>query len=116
MRIKKEVLENILELCRQAYPREIGGILLGVKEVRDFVLLPGEYYGDSIYMQLYNIPIYADAVGTFHSHPGPPVPSPADLNFFPKMGKQHLIIGWPYSKENVRAYDAEGHPISLEIV
>ncbi len=117
MRIKKEVLERILELCRQAYPNEIGGILLGKDVVRDFILLPGEYYRDSIYMQLHNLPIYPDAVGTFHSHPrGLPVPSQADLGLFAKTGREHLVIGWPYTEENVRAYDSRGRRLPLQVV
>ena len=116
MRIKREVLERILELCRQAHPREVAGILLGKEEVTDFVLMPGEYFESSVYVRTYNIPIYPDALGTFHSHPGPPVPSQADLRVFSMTGREHLIIGWPYARNTVRAYNPSGNELPVEVV
>ncbi len=116
MRIKKEVLEKILALCKEAYPNEVAGILLGTDTVNDFVIMPGEYFEASVYVKTYNIPIYPNAAGTFHSHPGPPVPSRADLDFFSKTGREHLIIGWPYNLENIRSYDSMGRRAPLQII
>ena len=50
MRIKREVMKGILELCRNAHPYEVGGLLLGKRTVSDYVLIPGRFYSYSIYI------------------------------------------------------------------
>ena len=117
MKTKKSVLENILGLCREAYPREIGGILLGKKVVDDFVLVPGQFTVHSIYIRMYDIPIYTNVAGTFHSHPGPhPRPSGADLEFFRRIPGTHFVITKPYDLNSVHAYDSKGREQKVEVV
>ena len=116
MKIKKEMVEALLELSREAYPLEVGGILLN-RPVDDLVILPGKFSGNSIQVYMHHIPIYPTLQGTFHSHPSPNNrPSRADLNFFSKMGREHLIISHPYNLNSIAVYDSSGKPTKLEIV
>jgi proteasome lid subunit RPN8/RPN11 len=109
MKIKRELLEAVLELCRNAHPKEIGGLLIGKKTVDDYVIVPGKFYDFSIYVRMDQLPIYPDLYGTFHSHPTPDSrASKADLDFFGRLGKEHLIIAWPYNLNSFQAYDSLG--------
>lgn len=117
IQIKKQLLEAILELCRNAHPREVGGLLLGKRTVGDYVLLPGKFYNFSIYIWMDRIPIYPDLAGTFHSHPSPSNrPSQADLNLFGEIGTKHLVIAYPYDLNSIRAYDSLGKDIKVKLV
>ena len=116
VKIKREFLEKIIELSSEAYPREVGGILLG-NPIDDFVIIPGRFNYTSIYMRFDQLPIYVNLAGTFHSHPSPhSVPSQADLNLFRRIGKTHLIIAYPYDFNSFQAYNSMGKKIELEIV
>ena len=100
-------------LAREAYPNEVGGILLGKRIINDFVIVPARFSRDSIHVFLNMIPIYPDFVGTFHSHPsGALFPSRADLEFFSNFGRIHLIVdGYLF-----RAFSPKGEEIRLEVV
>ncbi|RLG21599.1 metalloprotease [Candidatus Micrarchaeota archaeon] len=117
VKIKREVIGNLLELCRAAYPNEVGGMLLGKEIIDDFVLTPSEYGPSSIITRMQDMPIYTNIAGSFHSHPtGDNRPSRADLNFFSKTGKYHLIIAYPYTLNKVAAYDVKGRAEELVII
>jgi proteasome lid subunit RPN8/RPN11 len=114
MIIKKALLKNILALCAEAHPREVGGIMLGKPVVDDYLIIPGKFNYSSVYIHMDRIPIYPNLMGTFHSHPSPhAVPSGADLDLFRRIGQEHLIIAHPYNEESVRAYDSFGKPVWL---
>jgi len=116
MKIKKQILDNIVGLCKEAYPREIGGILLGKPVVEDFVLVPGRFETHSIYIKMYDIPIYTNVAGTFHAHPSRQAfPSQADLDFFRRIGKEHIIVTEPYDLNSVYAYDVKGRKIDVVV-
>ena len=115
MEIERKVLESILELCRTT-PHEIGGLLLGKKIINDYVLVPGRFGDYSIYIRFDQLPLYPDLAGTFHSHPGRnSSPSKEDLNFFGKLGRNHLIIAYPYNLNSFTAYDSKGNKIELHV-
>lgn len=117
MIIKKGLLEAILELCQNAHPREIGGLLMGKKVVDDYVIVPGKFYNFSIYIRMDQIPIYPDLFGTFHSHPTPNnQPSKADLDYFGRIGKEHVIIAYPYNLNSLQAYDTLGNKVQVKVV
>jgi proteasome lid subunit RPN8/RPN11 len=114
--IKKKVLSNLLGISREAHPYEVGGLLLGRGAVDDYVLVPGDFTEQSIYIYMDRIPLYPNLVGTFHSHPSPdPRPSRADMNLFSRMGKAHIIIGYPYELNSMRAYDSRGKAMELRV-
>jgi proteasome lid subunit RPN8/RPN11 len=117
MQIKKELIEAILDLCRGAHPREVGGLLLGKKIVDDYVIVPGKFYNFSIYIRMDQLPIYPNLYGTFHSHPTPnSQPSKADVDFFGKLGKEHIIFAYPYSLNSFQVYDTFGRKAQVKIV
>ncbi len=116
MKIKKQILEDILQVAKSFHPRETGGILLGKEQIDDYVLIPGEFNLNSVRVKLNQVPIYVNKQGTFHSHPTPSAnPSNADRKFFSKMGKYHLIIAKPYTQESVKAYNNRGEKIDIEV-
>ena len=116
MKVKKELIEKILELCKEAYPNEVAGILLN-NPADDFVLMPGEFSTFHVYVKMNLIPIYPNLLGTFHSHPtSSNQASQADLNFFTKLGREHLIIAYPYVLNSIAAYKSTGEKSELVIV
>ncbi|MFW5902308.1 MAG: Mov34/MPN/PAD-1 family protein [archaeon] len=115
MKIKEETLEDILQVSKEAYPREVGGILLGKKQVDGFVLIPGRFTSSSVSVKLNQLPIYVNKKGTFHSHPSPSAnPSKADISFFSKMGSYHMIIAKPFTEDKIKAYNNKGEEIKIE--
>lgn len=115
MRIKKEVLKNLLQMCAST-PTEVGGLLLG-NPVDDFVLVPGKLTANSVYIFMDRLPIYPNLRGTFHSHPGSiAMPSRADLDLFGKIGKEHLILAPPFDLNSTAAYDSKGKKSELKII
>ncbi|MBI1973427.1 hypothetical protein HYS54_01310 [Candidatus Micrarchaeota archaeon] len=126
MKVSGKLLSGLVELAREAKPREVGGLLLQKKSVvSDFVLMPGEFTTHSVYVRYYDVPIYPSSVGTFHSHPAPRGrlpgsylggPSRADKDFFSRMGRFHLILADPFSIKTASAWDGRGKPASIELV
>lgn len=119
--IEKECLDLIKESARSSHPKEFAGLLSvgDDKEIiSEVVLLPGTISGSrhAIY-RLTMAPVDYSIVGTVHSHPSPyPVPSEADINFFQKYGRVHIIIAMPYNDTSWKAYDFNGKEIHLEVV
>ncbi len=118
MKIAKETLQFILEVCKSSAPEEFAGMLSAKDDViTEVVIVPGtESTDESAVMQLFMLPnIFT--VGSVHSHPsGNTTPSDTDLELFDKKGVIHIIVGAPYDFNSWRCYDKEGHPIKLEVV
>lgn len=117
MKITETAVDFILESARGAYPREFVG-LLRAKDgiITEVLIIPGSKFGmnrSSIFTNM--VPIDPSIVGSVHSHPGRPIPSRADLNFF-ERGKLNIIAGYPYTFESLAAYNADGTPTKLEMV
>ena len=116
MKIKKELIEKLLVISKEAYPNEVAAILLN-NPVDDFVIMPAEFTTYQVHVKMHLIPIYPTLYGTFHSHPSPNNnPSKADLSFFGKLGKEHLIISYPYDLNSIAVYMNNGEKGDLEIV
>ena len=119
VRIRRELLEYLLELARDFYPNEFAGFLREKKGVFEEVLLaPNPHFGTtSAFFDLWMLPYDENIKGTVHSHPSPsPWPSRADLHFFSKFGGVHLIIAYPFTEDDVRAYLSNGNPVRIEVV
>lgn len=119
MKLKRELLDFILEAARSVHPKEFAGILRKRKEViEDVLILPGTSSSDqSALLQLHMLPIDLDVVGTVHSHPSSSSsPSSADLQFFDKFGRVHIIVAHPYTTDSWAAYNHRGERIEVEIV
>lgn len=118
-RIKKGVLRAALEAGRSSYPSEFAAMLRVEGDcVTELIFIPGTIQGDEhAILPIYNLPVDASVKGSIHSHPDPhPYPSDDDLELFSKHGIIHIILGEPYGKDDWRAYDHTGRPVSLQVV
>ncbi|AIY89327.1 Mov34/MPN/PAD-1 family protein [Geoglobus acetivorans] len=118
MKIRRDLLEALIEMAKNNHPYEFFALLTGKKGIiEEFVYIPfqqGENYAsfDTSFLPL-GMRIY----GTVHSHPSSSFgPSGQDLSTFTSYGKVHIIIHYPYCKHCWKAYDSLGREISLEIV
>ena len=119
VRIRRGLLEYLLELARDFYPNEFGGFLREKDGVFEEVLIaPNPHFGrSSAFFDTWMLPYDESIKGTVHSHPGPnPRPSGADLNFFSKFGGVHIIIAYPFVEDSVRAYRSDGSVLRIEVV
>ena len=117
--INKKALNLILEVSKESYPKEFGGLLRAEKGIiTEIILLPGTLSGNtSAIFQLHMLPVDFTIVGTVHSHPsGSFHPSNADLHLFEKFGSTHIIACMPYDYDSWCAYDYYGNKIGLEIM
>ena len=117
--IKKETLNLILEVSKENYPMEFGGMLRVEKGIiTEILLLPGTVSGDShAIFHLHMLPIDFSVKGTVHSHPSYNFhPSEADLALFSKFGSTHIIVGMPFNKKSWQGYDYKGNSIELTVV
>jgi len=119
VRIRRELLEYLLELAKNAYPNEFAGFLREKDGIFEEVLIaPNPHTGPrSIFFDTWMLPYDETINMTVHSHPSPALwPSEADLEFFSKFGGVHIIIAWPFTADNVRAYSSDGREIRIEVV
>ena len=120
--IDKEVIDEIINISKEAYPNEFMALLEGnieehVLKITGLIFLPIETSQEGAVMQVFMQPLTVNSVGSVHSHPGPSAhPSNADLEFFSKRGLFHMIIAEPYDRESIRAYDSYGDPASYRII
>ncbi len=117
-KIKRVALEFILQAARNNYPLEFAGLLRARDNViTEVLIIPGTRWHEHSASLLMNmVPLDPDIVGSVHSHPGPALPSKADLEFFSKFGKIHLIAGYPYTPETLRAFLPSGKQTSIDVV
>ncbi len=109
----------LFELGREHHPNEFVAVLReqgGI--IRDLDLVPGTIVGEesaSFFLDM--LPLDIHQAGSAHSHPnGVLSPSPADLRFFPTVGRYHVIVGYPYTEMDWRCYRADGSATLLEVV
>jgi proteasome lid subunit RPN8/RPN11 len=118
--VTRRCLDSALACAHSAYPNEFGGILRadppGV--ISELLLLPGTTAGRRhANFQLQMLPIDLGVSGTVHSHPsGALHPSEADVRLFRHWGRTHLILGYPFSSGQWRAYDGNGNEVSLQVL
>ena len=118
-RIKRPVLELILQASRESHPNEFAGQLRAREgTIHELTMLPGTLQGrTSALVNLWMLPIDYSVVGSVHSHPsGNYWPSEQDIEFFGKFGSVHIIVGMPYTLSSWRAYSHTGSPVRLDVV
>jgi proteasome lid subunit RPN8/RPN11 len=118
MKIARETLQFILEVCKSSAPREFAGMLSAQGDViTEVIVVPGtESSDESAVMQLFMLP-NIHTVGSVHSHPsGNTRPSEADLELFARKGFVHIIAGFPYDMKSWTCYDKDGDEIKLDVV
>ncbi|EEB74495.1 Mov34/MPN/PAD-1 family protein [Thermococcus sp. AM4] len=119
VRIREELLEYLLELARSFYPNEFAGFLREKDGIFEEVLIaPAGHFGrTSAFFNTWMLPLDDDVKGTVHSHPDHVCwPSRQDLWFFSKFGGVHLIICYPFTPSDVRAFLSSGEPVEIEVV
>jgi proteasome lid subunit RPN8/RPN11 len=117
--IRQELLDLLFQMGRDAHPKEFVALLTARDGVIDEVsLLPGTVTGgDSASLLLDMMPLSTHIAGSCHSHPnGVLQPSNADVRFFPRTGRFHIIIGYPYQHDNWRCFTADGRPFCMAVV
>jgi len=117
--IKKRTLKMILESAKSSYPNEFGALMRASEgEIGELVLLPGTISGgSSAIFHLDMLPIDFTIVGSIHSHPsGSYMPSKADLEFFRRSGRIHIIVRYPYTMNDWAVYNINGDRIKLEVI
>lgn len=120
--IDSEVIDEIINISKEAYPNEFMALLEGkveekILKITGLVFLPVETSQEGAVMQVFMQPLSTNSVGSVHSHPGfNASPSDADLTFFSKKGFFHMIIAEPYNRESIRAYDSFGNPAEYRII
>ena len=117
--IRQDLLTLLLEMGRENHPNEFVALIREREGIMDEVnLLPGTIAGGSsasIFTDM--MPLDTHMAGSAHSHPnGVLRPSNADINFFPRTGRYHLIIGYPYREGDWRCFTANGDPCELEVI
>ena len=117
--IRQELLNLLFQMGRDAHPNEFVAVLTERGGVIDEVnLLPGTLTGEDSASLLFDMmPLSTHIAGSCHSHPnGVLHPSNADVHFFPRAGRFHIIVGYPYSEGNWRCFTASGQPCKMEVV
>lgn len=117
--ITKKTLKLILEVSKENYPMEFGGLLRHEKGIiTEIILLPGTVSGEShAIFQLHMRPIDFSIIGTVHSHPSYNFnPSEADRELFSKFGSTHIIAGMPFNENSWQGYNYKGDSIELSIM
>jgi proteasome lid subunit RPN8/RPN11 len=117
--IKQEIISLLLRMAEDSHPNEFVALLIERDGFIDEVnLLPGTVVGaDSASLFYDMMPLDTHVAGSAHSHPrGAISPSDADLRFFSRTGRYHLIIGYPYRKTDWRCFTADGQNHELKVV
>ena len=109
----------LLELGRDSHPNEFVALLIERDGVIEEVnMVPCTITGDdsaSVFIDM--MPLCTHLAGSAHSHPnGVLRPSEADVHFFPRAGRFHLIIGYPYRKDDWQCFSADGEPCQIEVI
>ena len=117
--IKKEILLLLLRMAQDSHPNEFVALLRERDGFIDEVnMLPGTVVREDSASLFYDMmPLDTHVAGSAHSHPSGPIsPSDADLMFFPRTGKYHLIVAYPYGNDDWRCFTADGTPFKLEVL
>lgn len=117
--IRGDLLYALLTMGANWHPDEFAALLKeedGV--ITELDLLPGTIGGRGhTTMHLDMMPLDTHLAGSAHSHPnGLLHPSSADLTFFPRAGRYHLIVGYPYRHQDWRCFTANGNEVVLEVI
>lgn len=119
MKIKKELLESLLEATKRFHPQEFLAFMscTNSETIDEFVAVPFIAGEEHAIFSIHEMPIDQKIKGSFHSHPSPDNnPSDADLEVFAKTGKIHAIAAYPYRLQDVAFFNQKGQRIQIELV
>ncbi|MFA5108084.1 MAG: Mov34/MPN/PAD-1 family protein [Candidatus Micrarchaeia archaeon] len=113
---------SMLAGSQGAFPNEFLALLEGEKTeegilIKRLVIPPGIFVNsNSAQWSPWQLSPSINGIGTFHSHPGGVArPSRQDAFTNSKDGGVHLILGWPYSMQNLHAFGPQGEEIDFII-
>ena len=117
--IRHALLSLLLELGRDSHPNEFVALLRerdGI--IEELNMLPGTITGKNSASLFFDMmPLDTHLAGSAHSHPnGVLRPSNADIKFFPRSGRFHLIIGYPYRESDWKCFSAGGILQTIEVI
>jgi proteasome lid subunit RPN8/RPN11 len=119
VKIKREALELALHAAKSTYPDEFIALLRDDEQgtITHILLLPRSTYGQGFSSIDFNmVPMLSHSCGSIHSHPAPNnSPSRGDKMFYARMGRVHIILGYPYGENSARAFDKDGKELPLAI-
>lgn len=102
------------------YPKEFLALIGSRREnnvIDEYIMLPAEYGDSAAFIYSNTKPVDRKILGSVHSHPSASnKPSSGDLQVFPKYGKIHLIISYPYSMQNIALYDSQGKKLEFALI
>ncbi|MFX1590984.1 MAG: Mov34/MPN/PAD-1 family protein, partial [Promethearchaeota archaeon] len=119
VKIKRELLDGFLALCRENHPKEFLGILKMENNIfTEFILPPGAITSRTSGVFFQNrLPINRYYQGSIHSHPsGTLFPSLQDLNSVFKGYKFHFIVGFPYTLNNIKCFEKDGTELQFKVI
>ena len=120
--IKKDLLEGLMDMCKQTHPHKLVG-LLGVKKgiVSEYIL-PARSCTDPIKdftlmgQQTCSIPLDFSYEGTFISRPSGELSTNEKLNIVFKKRRFTLLLAYPYNAPNcVKCFDRYGSDLKLVV-
>lgn len=117
-KIKKQLIIDSFKASKKMFPKEFMCFLSSENNddiIDEIILFPTQNDEESASIDLNNIPMGLQIIGSLHSHPNNFIkPSNADLNFF-KRYKINIIIG-VNNENNFKIFDDQGKEIFLEII
>jgi proteasome lid subunit RPN8/RPN11 len=117
--LKKSLLEDLCSTAENYLPDEFMCFLAGDQKkeiITEIVLLPNYSSSTAVMINELNIPLDDTIIGTMHSHPnGSNHASGADKKMFRKY-KLNLILGYPYTIENIAFYDEKANLIKITLL
>ncbi|MFW9938744.1 MAG: Mov34/MPN/PAD-1 family protein [Candidatus Thorarchaeota archaeon] len=119
VKIKRELLDGFLALCRENHPKEFLGILKMENNIfTEFILPPGAITSRTSGVFFPNrLPINRYYQGTIHSHPsGTLFPSLQDLNSVFKGYRFSFIVGFPYTLNNIKCFEKDGTELQFKVI
>lgn len=117
--IKKDTLKMALEVAKDNHPKEFAAMMRAVDGVIiELIFLPGTIGSDrSTLIPMFMKPVDFSIVGSIHSHPSPTlIPSHTDLALFSRTGDVHIIVAYPYTMNDWKAFDRMGNPVNLQLI
>jgi len=119
IKIKKELLNGLLALCKNQHPREILGLLRIINGIAiEYILPPGAITSNTSGLFIPSrLGFDLTLKGSIHSHPsGNPNPSLIDINKVFKTKKFNFIIAYPYNLSSIKCFNNKGREIEFRII
>ncbi len=117
MKIRKELIDALIDIAKNNHPFEFFALLTGKKDViEEFLYLPFQGGESFALFSPDLLPIGMRILGTVHSHPSRnPYPSQEDIRTFQSYGKLHIIIHYPYCNKCWKAFNSRGEEVEVVV-